>query len=55
MRPESGFQMASDWPHIGKKTMTSKFVDMTSSSNFFDIAFFLLLSVITGPNSMSIS
>ena len=33
-----------------KKTMTSQFADMTSSSNFFDIAMFHLSSLVTGPS-----
>ena len=36
-------------------TMTSKFADMTSSSNCFDIFMFLLSSLVTGPSFMSIS
>ena len=31
----------------------SKFDDMTSSSNFFDVAMFLLSSLVTGPSFMS--
>ena len=40
---------------IRKKTMTSQFPDMTSSSNFFDVAVFLLSSLVTGPSFMSIT
>ena len=36
-------------------TMTSQFTGMTSSLNFFDVVMFLLLSLVTGPNFMSIS
>ena len=36
-------------------TMTSQFAGMTSSLNFFDVVVFLLLSLVTGPNFMSIS
>ena len=36
-------------------TMTSKFADMTSSSNCFDIFMFFLSSLVTGPSFMSIS
>ena len=35
--------------------MTSQFADMTSLANFFDVTFFLLLSLVTGPSFMSIS
>ena len=40
---------------IQKKTMTSQFPDMTSSSDFFDVAVFLLSSLVTGPSFMSIT
>ena len=33
--------------------MTSRFSDMTSSSNFFDSVLFLLSSLVTGPGFMS--
>ena len=36
-------------------TMRSQFDDMTSSPNFFGIALFLLLSLVTGSSFMSIS
>ena len=36
-------------------TMTSQFVDMTSSSIFFDVVLFLLSSLVTDPSFMSIS
>ena len=36
-------------------TMTSQFSDMTSLSKFFDVILFLLSSLVTGPNFMSIS
>ena len=39
MRPESGIWIAINWPKIGKMTMTSKFVDITSSCHF--LTFFL--------------
>ena len=39
MRPETGFHIAPNWHKIGKATMTSKFVDMTSSSIFFYVKF----------------
>ena len=35
--------------------MTSQFVGMTSSTTFFDVAFFLLSSLVTGPSFLSIS
>ena len=44
MRPECGFWIASDWPEIGKETMTSQFPDITSLPNFFDAVLFLFLS-----------
>ena len=52
---ESSFWMAPTRQQIGKKTMLSKFADMTSSSNFFDIAAFLLSSLDTIPRYMPIS
>ena len=36
-------------------TMTSQFAEMMSSSNFFDVALFLLSGLVTGPSFMSIS
>ena len=45
--------MAANWPQIGKKKMTSKFSDMTSSLNFFHLVVFLLSSSVTGPSFMS--
>ena len=36
-------------------TITSQFPDMTSMSIFFDVFLFLLSSLVTGPNFMSIS
>ena len=35
--------------------MTSQFFEMTSSSSFFDVVLFLLLSLVTGSSFMSIS
>ena len=55
MRPESGFRMAANWQKIEKKTMTSQLVNMTSSSNSYDVAVFLLPSLVTGPSIMSMS
>ena len=34
MRPEYGFQMTANWPQISKKTMSSQFAKMMSSSIF---------------------
>ena len=44
MRMESGIRMAANLPLTEKKTITSQFADMTSSSNLFDPAMVLLLS-----------
>ena len=55
MHPESGFQIAPNWPKIGKMTMMSQFSDMTSSSNIFEVDLFLLWSLVTGPSFMSAS
>ena len=52
---ESGLQTAPNWPKIGKMKITSQFLDMTSTSNFFDVVFFLLSNLVTGPSFMSIS
>ena len=53
--PEFGLRTAPNWLKIWKMTMASKFSDMTSSSNFFDVALFLLSSLVTGQSFMSIS
>ena len=55
MPPDSGFRIAPNWPWIGKTTITSQFVDMTSPSNCFDIVLFLLSNFVTGPSFMLIS
>ena len=55
MHRESVFRIAPNWPKIRKMTMTSKFVDMTSSSNFFDVILLLLSSLVTGPSFLWIS
>ena len=55
MRPESGFQIAPNWPQIGKIAITSQFYDMTSSSNFFGVVFLLLSVLVCGPSFMPIS
>ena len=55
MHPESVFQIAPNWPYIGKTTMTSQFADMTSSSIFLTLLLFLLSSLDNGPNFMSIT
>ena len=51
---ESGLRTALNWPKIRKVTMTSQFLDMTSSSNVFDVVLFLLSSLVTCPSFMSI-
>ena len=53
--PEFGLRPAPNWPKIRKMTMRSKCSDMTSTSTFFDVALFLLSSLVTGPSFMSIS
>ena len=55
MRPKSGCRIAPNWPYIGKMSMASQFPDMTSSPTVFDVALFLLSSLITGANFMSTS
>ena len=55
IRPESGFRIVPNRMQIGKKAVTSQFLDITSSSNSFNIIFFLLSSVLSGPGFMSIS
>ena len=55
MSLKAGFQIAPNWPEIGKNTMVSQFVDMTSSSIFFDWCLFLLPVLVTGLSFMSIS
>ena len=55
MRPESGFQIAPNWPQIGKIAMTSQFFDMPSSPNFLEVVLFLLSSLVSGPSFMLIS
>ena len=37
MDPEFGFQIVRNWSEIEKMTMTSQFVDMTSSSIFLTL------------------
>ena len=49
MSPEFGFWIAPNWSQIGKTTTTPQFIDLTSSSNFFHIALFLLSSFVAGP------
>ena len=55
MHPESDFQIVPNWPEIEKMTMMSQFVEMASSSNFFNIVLFLLSNFVTGPGFMLIS
>ena len=52
---EYGLWTAPNWSKIWKMTMKSKFPDMTSTSNFFDIVLFLLSSLVTGPSFVSTS
>ena len=46
MHPEYGFRIGPNWPDIGKVTMMSQFIEMTSSSKFFDIVVLLVLKQI---------
>ena len=50
---------ASGWLQIDhnseKKVMTPQFADMTSSSNFLNIAVFFLSSLVTGLSFISVS
>ena len=56
MRSDSSLRIAPNWPEIGKITMTSQFADITSSLIFFfDVAVFLLSSLVTGSSFMLIS
>ena len=55
MRPESGFRIALNLIWIRKRSMIPQFSDMTSSSNLFDGAVFLLSNLVTGLSFMSIS
>ena len=55
MRPESGFWISPNWPKTGKTVMTSQFFDIRLSLNFFDVALFLLSSLVTVPIFMSLS
>ena len=52
---ESGLRTAPNWPKIKKMTTTSQFLDMTLTSNFFDVVLFLFSILGTGPSFMSIS
>ena len=42
MHPEFGFQIAPNWPQIGKMTMTPQLADIALSSNLFDTFLFFL-------------
>ena len=53
--PESGLRTSPNWSKIWKMTIPSEFCNMTSTSNFFDVALFLLSSLVTVPSFMSIS
>ena len=52
---ESGPRTAPNWPEIQTMTMMSQFSDMTSTSNFFDVALLLLSSLVTDRGFMSVS
>ena len=41
--PECGLRTAPKWPEIRKKTRTSEFSDMTSTSNVFDVVLFFFV------------
>ena len=49
------FWMTSSWPWTGNKTITSEFANMTSLSHYFDVAVFILSSLVTGASFMPIS
>ena len=55
MRSESGFRMAAYWPYIAKKHNVVRICRHGEIVNFFDIAMFLLSSLVTGASFMSIS
>ena len=55
MCPECGFQIAPNWPYIGKMAMTSQISGITSSSKFFKVVLILLSSLVTCPSFMSVS
>ena len=55
MRPESGFQIAPNWPKIGKIRMTSQFHNMTSSPFFLNVVLSFWSSLATDTNYVSIS
>ena len=52
---EFGFWIAPNWSYIRKMAMGSQISDMTSSSVFFDVVFFLLSGLLTGPSFVSTS
>ena len=52
--PESGLRTAPKMAKIQRMTMTSKFSNMTSTSNFFEVVLFFLSSLVTGLSFMSI-
>ena len=55
MRLEYGYQIAPNWSKIQKMTITSQNINMTSSSNLFDVSVFLLLRLLVSSSFMSIS
>ena len=54
MCPESGFQIAPNWPEIWKMAMTSQFYDMMLSPIFLDVVLLFLSILGTGPSFMVI-
>ena len=54
MRPEPSFQIAPNWPKIGKMRMMSQFADLMLLSNFLYVAVLLLLSLLIAPSFMLI-
>ena len=55
MDPKSGFRVAPNWSYIKKMIIALQFASIKSSSNFFEVAVFLLSGVLIFPIFMSIS
>ena len=55
MDPKSGFRVAPNWLYIKKMIIALQFANIKSSSNFFEVAVFLLSGVLIFPIFMSIS
>ena len=51
----SALQVAPNSSQIGKIIMTSQFLNMMSSSDFFDVVLFRLSSLAASPSFMTIS